>query len=186
MAKKLKAEAEAPDAGSAPQIPNRDEQDVFVHHLNRIRTQQNKTAIAKAAYDAEKSTETDLFREAKADGFTRKELQAILDDGKASRRDLVAEEERRAMLRTWAGLPAGSQPDLFDLPSPARDEIDAEAEGYQRGLRGEDPVVPDHISPNYTDAFMKGWHAAQRRRAEAFGQAPANDDAGATDEQAAA
>lgn len=175
MAKKLKAEAEAPDAGSAPQIPNRNEEDIFLHHLNRLRTQSNKVAIAKAALDAERSVLNDLFNEAKGDKFARKELQAILDDGKATRRDLVAEEERRAKLRTWAGLPAGSQADLFDLPSPARDEIDAEAEGYQRGLRGEDPVVPDHISPNYTDAFMKGWHEAQRRRAEAFGEKPAND-----------
>lgn len=175
MAKRLKAAAEHPDAGAAS-IPNRSEEDVFLHHLDRIRAQQAKTAGAKAAYDAEKKAETALFRAAKADGFSRKELEQILEDGQATRRDLVAEEERRAKLRAWAGLPAGSQPDLFDLPSPARDEVDAEAEGYQRGLRGEDPTVPDHISPNHTQAFMKGWHQAQKRRAEALG--PDDDGAG--------
>lgn len=176
MAKTLTSEAEAPEAGSSPQIPNRNEEAVFLSHLNKLRIQQAKAAVKKAEYDAEKNVLTDLFREAKADGFTRKELQAILDDGASSRRDLTAEEERRAQLRTWAGLPAGTQADLFALPSPARDEIEAEAEGYQRGLRGEDPAVPDHIGTNHHPAFMKGWHTAQERRAMDFAE-PANDDA---------
>lgn len=172
MAKKLTNE----DGGQS--IPNRtekDEENLFIHHLDRLRAQGAKVAAAKAVMDAERATLTDLFRDAKTDGFARKELQSILDDSKATRRDLVEEEERRAKLRVWAGLPAGAQPDLFGLPSPARDEIDAEAEGYQAGLRGDDPKPGDHISPNYHQAFMTGWHKAQERRAMAIGGVPAND-----------
>lgn len=169
MAKTLTSE------GEPKSIPNRDEEAVFLSHLNKLRIQENKAAAKKAEYDAEKSVLTDLFRAAKADGFKRKELQSILDDGAASRRDLTAEEERRAKLRAWAGLPAGSQPDLFGLPSPARDELDAEGTGYTMGLRGDDPVMPDAFSPNYQPAFMKGWHAGQEKLAKALGGAPAND-----------
>lgn len=176
MAKKLTSEGADPKS-----IPNRDEEAVFLSHLNKLRTQQAKVALEKAKYDAEKNVLTDLFRSAKTDGYTRKELQAILDDGAASRRDLTAEEERRAQLRSWAGLPAGTQADLFALPSPARDEIDAEATGYSMGLRGEDPVMPDVISPNYQQAFLKGWHTAQEKLVLALGAAPANDDTDLTD-----
>lgn len=176
MAKKLTSEGADPKS-----IPNRDEEAVFLSHLNKLRIQQAKTLLKKAEFDAEKNVMTDLFRVAKTDGFTRKELQAILDDGAASRRDLTAEEERRAQLRSWAGLPAGTQADLFALPSPARDEIDAEATGYSMGLRGEDPVMPDVISPNYQQAFLKGWHTAQEKLVLALGAAPANDDTDLTD-----
>lgn len=175
MAAKLKAEAEAPDAGSAPQIPNRNEEAVFLSHLNKLRIQQAKAKIKKAEYDAEKNVLTDMFREAKADGFTRKELLSILEDGAASRRDLTAEEQRRAQLRTWAGLPAGGQADLFDLPSPAQDEVFAEDTGRAMGLRGEDPVRPEAIAPMHEPVFMKGWHAGQEHLLGMIGETPKAD-----------
>lgn len=171
MAKALKSEAEAPDAGSSPQIPNRNEEAVFLSHLNKLRTQAAKAAIKKAEYDAEKNVLTDMFREAKTDGFTRKELQAILDDGKSSVRDLVAEEERRAQLRKWAGLPAGTQPDLFGLGDGARDAVDADAEGYAMGRRGDDEVPPDWISPAHHPDFSAGWRRAQAEMMEKIGKA---------------
>lgn len=175
MAKTLKAEA-APDAGSAPQIPNRNEEAVFLSILSKLRIQQSKTAVAKAAYDAEKNTMTDIFRLAKADGFTRKELQAILDDGAASRRDLTAEEERRAQLRTWAGLPAGTQADLFASPSAAQDELFAEGQGYTAGLRGDDSAMPDNFPPHHAPAWLRGYHAGQEKLAWAMSEAGTNPE----------
>lgn len=177
MARQLKAAAEAPDAGSSPDIPNANEEANFLSHLQKLRLQQNKVAIAKASYDAEKSTMNDIFADAKKDKFTRKELQAILDDGKASRRDLVAEEERRAKLRTWAGLPAGTQPDLFGLGDAARDAVDAEAQGYAMGRRGEDEVPPSWIAPAHHPDFSQGWRRAQSEMAATYAKSPdaAND-----------
>lgn len=175
MAKKLTSEA-PPEAGSAPQIPNANEEANFLSHINKLRTQESQVAIAKAAYDAAKATMTDLFREAKTDGFTRKELQSILDDGKASRRDLVAEEERRAKLRTWAGLPAGTQPDLFGLGETARDAVDADAQGYAMGRRGEDEVPPSWIHPRNHPDFSGGYRRAQDELAAKFTKSPPADN----------
>jgi hypothetical protein len=182
MAKKLKA---APDGGEPKSIPNRDEEAVFLSHLNKLRVQEAKKALAKAALDAEAQALTDLFRIAKGDGFSRKELQAILDDGKSSRRDLTSEEERRAKLRTWAGLPAGTQPDLFGLGDAARDAVDAEAQGYAMGLRGEDEVPPEWVLPAHVPDFSQGWRKAQLRLAEKFEKTAANDDAAKPDADAA-
>lgn len=181
MAKKLTSEEDGPKS-----IPNRDEEAVFLSHLNKLRAQEARKAVAKAALDVEAQALTDLFRTAKADGFSRKELQAILDDGKSSRRDLTAEEERRAKLRTWAGLPAGTQPDLFGLPDAARDSVDAEAHGYAMGLRGEDEIAPDWVQPAHIPDFSQGWRRAQTRLAEKYEKTPANDDLASTEIQGAA
>lgn len=181
MARALKSK---PEAGSSPSIPNRDEEAVFLSHLNKLRVQQAKAALKKAEYDAEKNTLTDLFREAKVDGFTRKEMQAILDDGTASRRDLVAEEERRALLRKWSGLPFGTQPDLFGLGDTAREAVDAEAAGYAMGRRGEDETPPDWIAPPHHPDFSQGWKRAQAELAAKFTQSDVANDAGADQQDA--
>lgn len=173
MAKTLKSE---PEAGSAPTIPNRNEEAVFLSHLNKLRTQQAKMLLKKAEYDAEKNVMTDLFREAKVDKFTRKELQAILDDGAASRRDLTAEEERRAQLRSWAGLPAGTQADLFGTPTLAQDELFAEGSGYTAGLRGDDSAMPDNFPPNHAPAWLRGYHAGQEKLAWAMSESGHNPE----------
>lgn len=175
MAKTLTKDA-APPAGSAASIPNRNEEAVFLSHLGKLRIQQNKMAVAKAAYDAEKNTMTDIFRLAKSDGFTRKELQAILDDGAASRRDLTAEEERRMQLRTWAGLPAGTQADLFASPTAAQDELFAEGQGYTAGLRGDTSDMPDTFPPHHAQAWLRGHHAGREKLAWAFAEAGGNPE----------
>lgn len=180
MAKALKSEAAAPEAGSAPQIPNRNEEAVFLSHLNKLRIQSAKAAIKKAEYDAERNVLTDMFREAKTDGFTRKELVSILTDGAASRRDLTAEEQRRAQLREWAGLPAGTQTDLFATPSLAQDEVFAEGQGYTAGLRGDDSTMPDNFPPHHAPAFLRGYHAGQERLAWAMSEAGHNPEKAAS------
>jgi hypothetical protein len=172
MAKTLTADA-APPAGSSASIPNASEEANFLSHIGKLRIQDNKVAIAKAALDAERAVLNDLFGEAKRDKFSRKELRAILDDGKAIRRDLVAEEERRAKLRIWAGLPAGAQPDLFGLGDTARDAVDADAHGYAMGRRGEDEFAPDWIGPNNLPDFSGGWRRAQAELLAQVGTADA-------------
>lgn len=173
MAKKLTSEAEG---GEPKSLPNRNEEAVFLSHLNKLRTQQAKMLLKKAEYDAEKNVMTDLFREAKVDKFSRKELQAILDDGAASRRDLTAEEERRAQLRTWAGLPAGTQADLFASPTAAQDELFAEGQGYTAGLRGDTSEMPSNFPPHHAQAWLRGHHAGREKMAWAFAEAGGNPE----------
>lgn len=174
MAKKLTSEVEG---GEPKSLPNRNEEAVFLSHLNKLRQQQVKAEAKKAEYDAEKSILTDLFRQAKADGFSRKELQSILDDSASSRRDLLAEEERRAQLRSWAGLPAGTQADLFEnTPSAAIDELAVEGQGYTAGLRGDDSKMPDTLAPMHATAWMRGWHSGQEKLAWALSEAGTNPD----------
>jgi hypothetical protein len=163
-----------PGVGHNGDVP---EEALFLSHLNKLRKQAGVVAEKKAAYDAEKATMTDLFRMAKVDGFTRKELQAILDDTSAAepgaRRDLVAEEERRAKLRAWAGLPAGSQGDLFDTATPqeAKDELFYEGLGYAAGLRGDDATAPTDVPPRFVQAWLRGRMSGQEKLAWGLAEA---------------
>jgi hypothetical protein len=157
------------ESGPAPKGHNSkltadQEEALFLTHLQKLRVQAGKVDEIKAELDGERAILTDIFRLAKSDGFSRKELQAILDDSKSLRRDLTAEEDRRAKLRAWAGLPSGSQADLFaSTPIETRDEMDAEGQGLAMGLRGDSPTLPDSMHARFSPAFMKGWHAGQER-----------------------
>lgn len=164
MAKKSVTEALDPPKDN---LGHDDEQALLIHHFNKLRQQEVKVAAAKEIYDAEKATMTDIFRMAKADGgFTRKELTGFLDDSKASRRDLQAEEERRARLRQHLGLPSGSQFDLFaDVPVETRDELDFHGAGYASGLRGDPGQVPDEVPARFVQAWMRGWGEGQEKLA---------------------
>lgn len=141
-----------------------DEQALFISHLSKLRLQQKKVAEAKLVVDAERAVLNDLFHLAKVDKFSRKELTAILGDSLATRRNLQAEEERRAKLRQWAGLPVGAQGELFDkLPEESKDEQTYEGEGYSAGLRGDERDVPEHVSPRFMQAWSRGWIAGQEK-----------------------
>lgn len=144
---------------------DQEERALLIHHFDKLRQQENKALKAKEAYDAERSVLTDLFRVAKADGFSRKELQSLLDDTKSMGRDLTAEEERRAKLRAWVGLPAGTQLDLFNLPLEVQDEQHAKGVGYAMGLRGEPCQMPDHLEQRFAPSFADGWGRGQEELA---------------------
>lgn len=151
--------------------PEQEERALLLHHFDKLRQQEAKAAEKKAEYDAEREALTHLFRIAKADGFKRKELQALLDDTRALRRDLTAEEERRARLRSYVGLPAGTQLELFSSPLEMQDEQHAQGQGYAAGLRGEPGTVPDHIEARFVQAYMGGWGRGQEELSWALSEA---------------
>lgn len=142
-----------------------DEQALLIHHFDKLRQQGARVEVKKAEFDAEKSILTDLFRIAKADGFSRKEMQALLDDSKASTRDLAMEEDRRHRLRAFLGLPSGTQLHLFGSPAEVQDEQHAEGQGYAAGLRGDACEAPDRMHARHIPAFTRGWGAGQEKLA---------------------
>lgn len=165
------ASGDPPGEGHNELTAEQEERALLLHHFDKLRQQEAKAAEKKVLYDAEREVLTDMFRVAKADGFTRKELQALLDDTQAIRRDLTAEEERRAKLRAWVGLPAGTQLDLFNSPLEVQDEQYAQGQGYAVGLRGEPGVAPDNLQPRFIQAFLRGWGKGQEELSWALSEA---------------
>ena len=168
MARKLKTASagDVADRGEGDNLtPEQEERALLLHHFDKLRQQEAKAIAKKAEYDAERATLTDLFRVAKADGFMRKELQALLDDTASMGRNLTEEEERRAKLRAWVGLPAGTQLDLFNSPLEVQDEQHARGVGYAMGLRGDPCQMPDHLQPRFAQAFADAWGRGQEELA---------------------
>lgn len=170
MARKPKSK-DAPPPMGGNLTEEQEERALLLFHFDKLRQQQNKAAEKKTLYDAEREVLTDMFRVAKADGFTRKELVSLLEDTSALRRDLTAEEERRARLRAYVGLPAGTQLDLFQSPLEVQDEQHAQGQGYAAGLRGEPGVMPENIEPRFVQAFLRGWGKGQEELSWALSEA---------------
>lgn len=89
--------------------------------------------------------------------------------------ELKAEIERQLRVARWAGMPIGTQLDLF---GPDRRPVEERAfeEGKRSGLAGET------LKPTYDpgtegyDAFVKGWHDGQSVLAAGFKKGPAEAD----------
>lgn len=135
--------------------------------LAKIRLQKIETAKKKAEFDAEKDKENELFRLAKAAGFSRKELEEMLDDAGKDGHELDEAEERRTRLRGYAGLPAGhaQRQQRLELEKEPRDAAWWESEGYRAAIRGAEAKAPEHCPPEFHQAFLTGWHNGAKRTA---------------------
>lgn len=130
----------------------------FVTNISRLK---REAAILKAPLDAKIGEITEHFRHAKAAGFLRKRVQAVLDDMGKDSRTLVEEEQIRRRYRDHMGLPNGeSAMDLFGDSSPAevKDAAHWRANGYLTAMRGEPATAPDNCAPRFVSDFMGGWH----------------------------
>ena len=84
-------------------------------------------------------------------------IQLKTPEGEVRVRDTLASQLRVAR---WAGLPVGSQADLFpEDRTPAVDR--ARADGKRAGLAGEHPKTPHHPSTPQAQAWLEGWHEGQ-------------------------
>lgn len=149
------------------------EAEMLVLHMTRLRQKNVVVEEAKAALKAEQDEMTALFRAAKVDGFSRKELTELLVDTGARLRNILAEEERRFRLRTILGLPVFGEQQEFSFgnsatPTMAKDELFWEAEGYLNGRRGSMAGVPDDCPPTFLQAWSRGDERGQKENGALF------------------
>lgn len=146
---------------------------LLTHHMSKLRAKRAQVEDLRAPLKEAQEDLTALFNEAKADlgkGYTRKYLATLLEDTTTRLRNLLEEEQRRAVDREALGLPVfGVQADLFDneqtakMPAEARDELAWEAEGYMRGRNGALDQIPEGAPPRFHQAIMKGYERGQQQ-----------------------
>lgn len=140
------------------------EQAQLISYMSKLGEQKREVDKRRAILKEAQDEMTETFRLAKAAGFERQELNALLKDVGTRSKDLVQAEIRRRRHREWLGLPVGEeQLSMFGeaTPSEARDEMLWFAEGYACVMRGDDLTAPSEMAPRFLQKFLEGGHAAQ-------------------------
>lgn len=182
MAQTLSADPKppAPAGHNKPPLTREEKSALLVHHIGKLRAQQQLIEKARAPFQAAQSALTDLVNAAKGDlgkTYTRKHLLALCEDVGTRLRDLAREEEQRFQDRVALGLPVfGIQQDLFGgggdaMPQEAKDELSWEADGYLAGRRADDPKAPEGCPPRMDQAFMRGYNRGVEENGKLLAQA---------------
>lgn len=101
------------------------------------------------------------YKEAKADGFTKKELDFAISLQNDDKDEMLTKRRRENQIARWLSHPIGTQSDMFDDSRPIRDR--AFDEGKRDGAADLPLKAPNHYAvgtPGY-EGYMEGWHAGQ-------------------------
>lgn len=140
--------------GDNTALSEEQEQALFLNHLGPIRRQRDK--IASATSDLR-----NLYKKAKADGYTKQEIDFALSLEKDKDGAALQKRRREAMIARWMQHPIGTQTDLFADPEPDRtplEDRDFDA-GKVVGMEGGHPKPPDGTA--HPEKWMEGWHRGQ-------------------------
>jgi hypothetical protein len=164
------AKAPTNRAAGAPPPMGHNQKDVdaareaqVISYVTGLRGHQATVAKLMAPVTAAKEALNAHVKMAGAAGIPAKLLKELADDGKTSRKDLSKAEQQRRQFRQWLGLPVGDDEDPR-LPETVKDEFAWEAEGYQAGMRGDEPKPPTAVPPMFNGKWMEGWHTGDAKR----------------------
>lgn len=110
-----------------------------------------------------------LYKKAKADGFSKKEIDFALALISKDQDEMSDEHKQRMRIARWVNHPIGTQPDLFDFAPIDKPYED----GKVAGLEGRDAVPPEKYGvqgANY-EGWMKGYYEGNTLRAQAHDRA---------------
>jgi ribosome modulation factor len=131
------------------------ERALFFDHLNKIQA-------SKAELEKMKASHARLFKAAKADGITKKDLEYALrlrsDDSNGE--ELLEERRREIRIAKWLQHPVGTQMDMFDKDRSTAEEKAFEL-GKNAGMEGKACIAPYDGSTKQAQAWIKGWHEGQ-------------------------
>ena len=140
--------------------------DLIAYYGDKIRREQRKADIAKAAYDAERQEVNASFALVKGDlHISRQDFQAVLAAQDMTEVEFRRAENKRTDLYALAGLPVGAQMDLFGADTSG-DQAAAYADGHRAGGRGADPSPPSHVSSILIPEWARGWSDGQTQLQE--------------------
>lgn len=162
-----------------------DHADLLSYHMTEIRLKEAAVEVAKGPVTEAKAVLSDkqeeltqAFNAAKADlgrHYSREYLGLLLKDGRQKITTLVEIEKIRARDKIALNQPVfGQQAELFpgaETPSLTRDEMAWEAEGYQRGLRGDLEELQSGDPPEFHQAVMRGYEEGQKVQRERYQRA---------------
>lgn len=140
--------------GAATELTDEQRRALFFYHLGRVK---NKKAEAESVNGELRNT----YKVAKADGYTKKEIDFAIRLEKADEHELMEERRRQHEIATWMQHPVGVQLSLLDEPNRTPASERAEEEGFAAGSAGES-CEPPFDSHEPRQAWISGWHRGQK------------------------
>jgi hypothetical protein len=146
---------------NSAELTDDDRSSLYLRHRTDIRILEKKRAELKALMDGVAQQISGKHGLVKSDlGFTRKQTEEVLLLENMTEAEFRASEGKRTARLVIAGLPVGTQLDMF-----ASDTVDDKAEAFANGrraaYRGEDAVPAEGIHPMFHTDWMGGYQEAQ-------------------------
>ncbi|MCW5697337.1 MAG: hypothetical protein KIS96_11480 [Bauldia sp.] len=132
---------------------------IFFDHLAKVRKAKDKIASATAEL-------RNLYKFAKADSISKKDIDHALRLETADEADLIEERRRLDQIARWIGSPVGTQAELFDGTDRTPLVDRAKEAGKIVGLKGEVCSVPAQYQGAGEQAWIDGWHLGNDARQE--------------------
>lgn len=170
MAKKSKTAAIGDNSGAS--LGDEDAAVLHAYFAAKIRAQQKVVALKKAEFDAEKDKVNALFTQVRGElRINRKDFEEDLRLQEMSEDEFIAHEAARHNRLSIAGLPVGTQGELFPKGDAADDQARAYNDGKRAGVRADDPVPPSYISSVFAPDWQRGWSDGQAENMAKIGKA---------------
>lgn len=141
---------------------------LFFHHLSAVAARKEKIASATGELRA-------ALKAAKADGFTKKDIDFALSLENDEDEKMVEQRKREQEIAAWCGHPIGTQADLFDVDRTPIVER-AAAEGRKAGAEGQSSSTNPYDG-EAGQVWLREWHAGQDDLRQAFIALNRNRDA---------
>lgn len=154
MARPKKEKALKPVAAPSNVLSEDQMAALFFQHKNKIVALRQKLSSVNGELRS-------AFKVAKAEGFTKKEIDfaIALEDDEDDK--IQKERQRQNQIARWLGVPLGTQAELDLQPDRRTIEEKAAAEGKKAGMNGETlnpPYAPG--TPGY-EPYVEAWHQGQ-------------------------
>lgn len=146
--------------GDNSKMTDEQEQNLFFHHLAKIKKQ--KDIVAKATADLR-----NLYKTAKADSVLKKDIDFAISLENKDESDFVEERKRQQQIAKWMNHPIGTQFGLFedDRGAEERSFDDGRAAGLASKNRSENPHKEDSDAGQ---KWIEGWNSGQATLAKKF------------------
>lgn len=164
------AEADAAPESNVVQLPNVPSEDhltqTLLNGVADLRKLDDKIATQMAAVKNTRADRKAVVAKLGAAGLPASLVAEAMADADNTRTDQAEKEKARGFIRGVFGLATADWSAAFDgLPTGAAEEVDWEARGYTAGVMAHDRDPPDTCPPERQPNWLKGYDAAQTKRA---------------------
>lgn len=175
MAKRVPTNVEAPPRvggmGDNAREIEEGERIQLISIVGKIAKHDEECDAAKLVLDTARKARNATYKIAGAAGFTRKEIEARMEEMQRPTHENVAEEIRVSRHRRWLGIITPEQREMHlsdTTPQAAKTLMDWSSEGYKVGMLAKERKAPAGVTGEEEQAFLRGYDSGKKDGADAI------------------